>query len=450
MTIRQKMVPGMMDQAKAKVIRSLFLSASLAGVLLVFGLFWPALVEAADPEQVTEETTGGERGVNFGGPDAVENRIAEDAELKNALVEKRATQSWFDWKKNLQEKQGISLGIDYSAVYLKASEDALSGKDDASSGMIRFFGSWDLVGRGTRDTGAFVWKVEHRHRYTDIAPSSLGFELGYVGLFEPPFSNQGGRVTNLYWRQRLNEGRATLIGGFLDVTDYVDVFALGSPWTGFMNFAFSTGSAAVFTPNDATLGIAAGAMLTDTIYVIGGLSNAFSDPTEPFEGFDTFVNDNEYYVSLELGWTPSHGRIYFDNFHVTLWHVDESIAAGTPGGWGAAFQYVRYLNEKFMPFIRGGYADDGGSLLQKSVSAGLGYQAVAGRDLLGIAFNWGEPNESTFVPGLNDQYTAELFYRFQLTEQFAITPDLQLLIDPALNPVEDQIWVFGLRARLAL
>ena len=44
----------------------------------------------------------------------------------------------------------------------------------------------------------------------------------------------------------------------------------------------------------------------------------------------------------------------------------------------------------------------------------------------------------------------ELFWRWQLGEQLAVTPDLQLLINPANNPDEDRIWLFGLRARLAL
>ena len=74
-------------------------------------------------------------------------------------------------------------------------------------------------------------------------------------------------MTNLYYRQRLGQGRITLTGGFLDVTDYVDVFALASPWTGFVNFAFSTGTTTVFLPNDATLGVAAGAMLSRNLYV---------------------------------------------------------------------------------------------------------------------------------------------------------------------------------------
>jgi porin len=64
--------------------------------------------------------------------------------------------------------------------------------------------------------------------------------------------------------------------------------------------------------------------------------------------------------------------------------------------------------------------------------------------------NWGEPNESTFAPGLDDQITMEAFYRFQLTQQLALTPTLQYLKDPALNPLDDSLWVFGLRARIAL
>jgi porin len=43
-----------------------------------------------------------------------------------------------------------------------------------------------------------------------------------------------------------------------------------------------------------------------------------------------------------------------------------------------------------------------------------------------------------------------VFYRSQQTEQLAITPDIQYLGDPALNPDEDNLRVFGLRARLAL
>ena len=62
------------------------------------------------------------------------------------------------------------------------------------------------------------------------------------------------------------------------------------------------------------------------------------------------------------------------------------------------------------------------------------------------------------MPGLDiegkrltwDQYTFEVYYRLQVTEQFALTPDIQYLFDPAQNPTQDSLWIFGLRARLAL
>ena len=98
---------------------------------------------------------------------------------------------------------------------------------------------------------------------------------------------------------------------------------------------------------------------------------------------------------------------------------------------------------------RGGYAKDAGTLLETSLSTGLAWQTVPGGNQLGVAFNWGEPNESTWGPGLSSQKTLELFYRIQLWKEIALTPDVQYIRDPALNSEVSSMWVFGLRARLA-
>ncbi len=398
----------------------------------------------------TAESTRTLTTYGFGGPTAVENQIADDATPVTALIKERVLQPWFDWKASLQERTGFSFGLDYIGLYLGANNS--EGEDNASGGIFRFFGSWDLVGRGTPNTGALIWKVEHRHAYSDLSPNNFGLgPLGYVGFIAAPWNDQGARLTNLYWRQRFNDGKATIIGGYFDVTDYVDTFVGGSPWTGFVNLAFSTGSASMFLPNDATLGIAAAGMITDNLYAIGGITNAYADPTDPFDdSFSRFFNDGEHFATLELGWTRSQKRIYQDNTHVTLWHVDDSVHAGTDRGWGVNFSHVRHNDDKWMPFLRGGYAEDGGSLLQKSISGGVLHQREPGGDLLGVGLNWGQPNEGTFGPDLDDQYTAEIFYRFQLTQQFAITPSIEYIKNPALNPDDDSLWMVGLRARLAL
>ena len=109
---------------------------------------------------------------------------------------------------------------------------------------------------------------------------------------------------------------------------------------------------------------------------------------------------------------------------------------------------------KFGPLQRRLFLSDhpglSGSLTQRSVSVGFGYQPNPGKNLLGVGLNWGEPNEDTWGPGLPDQYTAELFYRWQISKAIAVTPDLQYIRNPALNPDADSIWVFGVRLRGAL
>jgi len=413
--------------------------ASLRACAIALGV----MASAAGNLAAQGSGTGPDREPQWGGPNAVENQLRNDAAVDRPSLFER----YFDWKTGLTEKHGFSFSVDYSAVYLGANESP--GEDRASSGMVRFFGAWDLVGRGTKNTGTFVWKVEHRHAYTDVAPSSFGFELGYVGLIEPPFSDQGLRLTNLFWRQRFNGGRITLLGGFLDPTDYLDVYAMASPWTGFLNFAFSTGTSTIALPNEG-FGLAAGAMLTDSIFLIGGLSDLNSDPTDPWQTVDSFFSDHEYFKHIEIGWTPSQEKIYLDNVHLTLWHADEREEAAAPSGWGANVSWTHYFKERWLPFVRAGWADDGGSLMQKSVSIGFGYQRHPGKNLFGFGLNWGDPNENTWGPDLDDQYTAEVFYRWQISKALAVTPDLEYLKNPALNPEEDSVWVFGVRARLAL
>jgi porin len=389
--------------------------------------------------------------IAFGGPDAVSSQVASDAMAReNALYSSRLLEPYFDLKQRMQEKIGLGFSMDYTAVYLGANQSPPESADDAGSGILRFYGVWDLIGRNTEHTGSLVYKVEHRDSYTTNPPQGFGLNLGYAGLYEAPFNDNKWRVTNLYWKQRLAEGRLGFTLGFLDATDYVDVFALASPWVGFNNFAFSTGSSTIDLPNDATLGASVAFWLNNQWYAIAGLTDANADPTDPFEGFNTFFDESEYFTSLELGWTTSRDRYYFDNVHLTYWHTDARTSAGTPDGWGMNFSATHFTESGVMPFLRAGWAEDSGSVLQKSVSTGLGYQPAGKRDLVALGLNWGEANKTSFGEGLSDQVAAEAFYRLQLTEELALTPSVNLVLDPALNPDESSIWVFGIRARLAL
>jgi len=363
----------------------------------------------------------------FGGPDAVPNQLARD-EL-----------NWGEFKEGLAQK-GLLFTVDYSAVGFTAN-DSLAGADDsASGGMLRFYGQWDAIGLGEKNTGSLIWKIEHRHAYSDTAPKTFLFGAGALGLETPPFSDEGGRLTNFYWRQRLNEGRASVTGGFLDVTDYVDVFLLASPWGGFLNFAFSTGSTTIALPGDAALGVAGATMLGNQFFVIGGVTDMNSDPTKPF---DNPLGDGKYFKSIELGWTTSHEQIYTDNIHLTLWDADESKVQGSTDGYGFNISASRLFGH-WLPFVRGGYSKDAGALNEKSISIGTGYLGLGKEgNTLGVGFNWAE------IDGADDQYTTELYYFMKVLPSLEITPDFQWIKNPALNPGRSSLTVVGIRARMA-
>ncbi len=377
--------------------------------------------------------------------DEVENQIIMDRET-NPLYESKLLAPVHAWKAGIAERTGFNWSLDYNVLAMGVSDSL--GEDNTSSGVARFYGFWDLINRDGKNKGSLNWKVENRHKYSDIPPSALGFESGYVGIFEPTFSDQGSRLTNLYWKQYFADGKWAAVAGFLDSTDFVDVYLLASPWTGFNNFVFSTGSAATDLPNDGALGAGVGGMVTEKVYVQAGVTDANSDPTDPFEGFNTVADESDFFKWIEVGLTPGQENLYFDNIHLTFWHVDER-ANGTPDGWGVNASWQKWIDDTWLPFVRGGYTEDSGSLLEKSVTVGVGYQPVPMRGVIGFGLNWGKPNQTSF-DGAEDQYTGELFWRYQLTKEVAVTPSIQYIKDPALNPDESNLWAYGLRIRVAL
>jgi len=384
----------------------------------------------------------------FGGPGSVGATLTKDHEAEGVVTGVTdPLEKYFAFKKSVKDTYGFGFGLDYNALLQAVSESM--GEDTAAGGVFRLYGNWSLVGRDSGNTGTLVFKVENRHDLgADIVPKELGSEIGYAGLTAIPFSDIGWALTNLYWDQKLLDNRLAFVAGVLDVTDYVDVYGLFNPWTDFNNFAFST-DPTIPAPNQG-LGIALRVMASDNIYVIGGIADANGDPTDPDDSINSFFDEGEYFTHLEIGWASSWERRFDDNIHLTAWHADEREQAQVPDGWGLAFSYSRLLNDIWEPFFRTGYAKDGGALWEGSISTGFGYHTPKGSDMLGFGINWSRPSTDTFGPGLDDQITAELYYRWQVLKILAITPDVQILFNPALNPDEDVITVFGLRGRISL
>ena len=93
--------------------------------------------------------------------------------------------------------------------------------------------------------------------------------------------------------------------------------------------------------------------------------------------------------------------------------------------------------------MRGGWSD--GWLADLALSGGIGWRpASATSYLLGLGLGWVNP-ENDF---LRDQYTGEVFYRFHLTQNLALTPNLQVVFNPTLAPARDTVLIASFRTRI--
>lgn len=140
-------------------------STIILSALMTFLLFasGPAWAQAKETRPAAKAITG---------PDAVDNQLDNDQDEKPNLLDANLLKSWEDWKADIADRSGLSFGLDYNALGLAATDSL--GDETSASGVFRLFGTWNMIGRGTKNTGGIVFKVEHRHAYTDVAPSEFG------------------------------------------------------------------------------------------------------------------------------------------------------------------------------------------------------------------------------------------------------------------------------------
>ena len=306
---------------------------------------------------------------SISGPSEVKNQIAEDKETTQPHL-----QGWLGsargFKQGLEDDHGFSIAADYASLFFSSNNS--TGPTSSASGVLRIYGAWDLVNRNEKNAGSLIYKVEQRHRYTEVAPNAHAGQMGALGSLAPVFSNNNLRLTNLYWRQAFDGDEGYLTVGFLDTTDYYDFHELGNPWTNFSNLNFISGSGTVQLPGDANFGIMAAYWLTENIYGVASLSDLNADPTNPFHSADYFFSRREYFKSAELGWTTSRDRVYRDSLSLSFWHVDAVEASGTQAGWGLNLSASQWLNEQWLPFARAGYTHETSATFDRFLSAGIG------------------------------------------------------------------------------
>lgn len=409
----------------------------------------PALVCAGILSAQSGSTKSGyEKTPTLEGPEGVTTQLQDDDANVGGLLSPdgtlRAFAPWYDFKRKLNDRYGLQLSFSYQALSQSANS-SLTGITDAAATRGQIQGAWTLLNPGGRNTGRLTFRFRNQQAWNDeIPPTQLGLQFGSVTNSGTGFGNAGFNVAEFAWRQSFADGKFRMIGGVISASAWYNSSALASSLMGFQNSGMQA-SLAKSGPGRG-FGLGLGVLLSPKLAMVAGIHDANGTASKsPFET----IEHGEYFYAAELRYLPSGiDNQLWKSAKLQLWYQDALADKGLSSGHGIAWQAGYLIDNLWYPFTFGGWSDGDASVFSQDVVAGLGVRIPTrnrpSTDMFGVAVGWGRPS----APGLQDQYTAEMFYRLQLLSSFAITPSVQIVRNPAFNTSVDQVVVWGLRSRV--
>jgi porin len=358
-----------------------------------------------------------------------------------------ALENWFAWKQKLQKEHGFSFSVSWGVLWQNYTNSRIA-QPNAVGSKVTINLAYDLFRHNKPNAFSVDMAVEDRRALgTAQPPLQAGIGAGSIVPTAATWGQFDIGITQLYVRQSLFQNHFQYTVGKIFAPNYVDAYPFFDDNRQFLSQQFSTNTT-IQSPLRGFGGVAAWFPTESGVYLKGGMFTSNSSDTGSTVA--DFFSKNQHFYSLEGGLSSlartataiqMRGPTDADNIHITGWYRDSTNVS--PHSYGFAFNANYKVGESFMWFLRGGWSKT--FLANGTATGGFGWRPPKERsDLLGAGFGWTHPSSGA----LRSQYTAETFYRLQVIQNFAITPDIQLVLHPTLNPRVNTIWVFSLRARV--
>lgn len=357
---------------------------------------------------------------------------------------------WLVRKAQWQKEYGFSIAGSYQILGQRYSDSLIDEENSMGSKFTLNLG-FAMVHRGQPNEISFDMAIEDRRPIdSELPPLRAGIAAGSIVPTAATWGEFDLGITQAYLRQNLADNRFQWTVGKIFAPNYINAYPFFDDNRQFLSQQFST-NPSIATPLRGFGAVAAAyPYRLDNFYIQAGVFTARSDDTGAT--IDDFFSEDERFFHIQLGrsvlarsGTPiqARGPMDTDNVSVDFWYRN-ALEDGSPEAYGMAFNWNYLIGDNLMPFFRGGWSH--GWIVDRSFTAGIGWRPFPEySDLFGIGAGWSRPTNDA----LDTQTTAEVFYRYHLTPQFAVTPNLQLIFNPSLNPEENRLWTAGLRFRIA-
>jgi porin len=367
---------------------------------------------------------------------AGESRWDSNVELMFHRDEPRNfARTFLEFDDYLDSNDGLFTQLGTTLFYQHAS-DSLTDRNDELNLVFDFGGAWEPRFGSGANRGALTWWVRGGRPVGDPRDSDLSKDIGSLLGINDSRDDKELYVRELFWVQQLSKGFGFTIGQ-VDATYRYDFNAVANDERYYFIAAPLNNSQSIPFPDpspsaDILWSITDGALFRAGIY---------STVCEKGSWCLDKLESDKWFSPAELTVSPFFDGLGQGNYRFLAYYTETGEQKG--GGWSMSFdQQIG----RFTPFMRLSSGDKEITAIERFFSLGVGLDKPFGRpwDQAGIGYSTGKPSD----PLLRDETLIELYWRFQLNPFVAVTPDLQWVIDPAENPVDDRIFVAGLRLQL--
>lgn len=310
------------------------------------------------------------------------------------------------------------------------------------------FGSLDLVTTIPAGPGQVVLYVEGNSTPRENAVASLIGEANADADTALDQDDDGRlQVSELHYIQETGAGAITL--GLLDVTGFLDTNAVANDETAqFLGGSFVNNPVIEFP--DYTLGGAYHRELgTDTslTLVLTGSHGLGDNPERSYsELFDVTDDGKGVFAALEAGFPLVAAQVGLGAWLSSADHDRLDGTSSDEDNYGV-YSNIDFAVGEAMVNVRLGWADD--SVSPGDTFVGVAAELPTSLAPLGLAIGQVGLAEDAEAPGLDDITQAEAYLRFELHEQFQLTPSVQWIsnsgFDSSDTVLDDDQVVYSLR-----
>jgi len=384
------------------------------------------------------------------------------------------TGDWGGFRTHLAES-GISTEFNIANYYFGVVNGGLEqqGEFSGHGDYVFNFDGHKLLGM----EGLFI-KVRAEHRYGTTIGSSTGALLPPTVQSELPVADSEELyLTDVLFTQFLSPQFGVFFGKLDTFDGDQNAFASGRGTTQFSNLAFVVNPATLRTIPYSTLGFGFVILGADDPEEMFQFSVINATDTARTSGFDELFEEGvaisgEYRFPTKFFNKPGHqmiGATWSSRDVVALEQDPRIILPQVPinrtdGSWSIYYNFDQYLfmdpcdpKKGWGVFGRAGLADDRNNPVAWFLSLGLGGDSpISGRknDTFGAGWYYSGTSDeigpvlNNLAGGVGDGQGIELFYNYQVTPSFHLTPDMQIIM-PARQQIDTAI-LLGLRGVITL